>query len=1242
MTTNPNGSGFFMSGPAGSSSGSSTTDLHVTSGVVTDENLVLTLSNQSTVSISLAAVFTSGALTGVSYNPSTDTLTINQGANSFSTTLPIDDQVSTASITYDVATSSLILVESNGSTFSVPFPTIIEDIYDNDGNQLTVTTHNGRTRVTLPDFITQQGLEDGLATKQDTLTDYTPDVWNAKQDALGDYTPSVWNAKQDQITRVDAETVNIPGVGNFSGGTGTGDENAIEGIKTSDGNTLPIDGNKDVTLPNFITQSEVEEFAKTSATTTGVPIGKLPHVNTVTTANPSHTQLPTEAAVVDALETLDDQIDVKLDNKQEKIDGMFFVSTAAQRALDPPAGEFGLYSDYNGTPVLEHTQPMNARGIRGVGNGFAVPGSSEGEILYDDWEVVSSGGSGNVSIEAYSSVKEYSLGDIVYTLNSGVAHVYVYINSAASTGMDPETPVNNTHWDAMGVDEIVATQSGTNVEIHLARADALLTNPNAGMAVAIENENVGHSDLLNWEASNGVLVLNVDGLVDALANVSGVTRWDDSAAWEAQTAITLDINDYISTSDSYNATQADTDLAAAGYTDGDKFFIISRDTEYQVISTGGNLALQFILTNRDSLAVLDGGQSVLDDISNNTTAITSNDVDIEALTEHNHEQDARIAALEHRDFTTTISSFDADATLSSFFTSGTVTNKGISGSNLYEAWTITREGHELVGYFQFTDTERDSFRNEFSLIQGSNSSIYIPANPDAPHTIGIKAFPAADFNDLSSSTQVILGQISSMRFNGTRGSETSFEVRWELLNYSDAIDTGLGTVDSGEIYGAAGDKRYAFLATTIYTTPAWEFREATVSRTEIVTGGSITVNTTSVTNPIFLDNNDADGIHFEIDGSNIKANLNHLPGAAYNSTFSYRTGDEVTFNGTVYISLTNQSNVPPIDGGDDNNVFHGVGTVPDNGFAWRIAKAGIVVGTFDPDAAEGTVAETDLITAESIHFNADQFILTTDLTNGNENVTINPAILGEGGGGSTIRVDSVTVDNPNFVDNAISTTTARGVAFGADAQGNIIAQVDVTGLSGMGESALSGNTAGGLVKVNAAQDGFDDAVAGTDYQAPLTAGTDYQTPLTAGTDYQTPLTAGTDYQIPIVDGSLPISRTANLQTMLDGKENAITYSPNAPSSPSVGDLWIDTGDGSQFRYASGDASSNHWIQVAGQGENSTSAIASQIGDFTLTANGSGSSQTLDFQTGGVVVARLTKTGQWTTLNEQTDNDGTAL
>jgi hypothetical protein len=38
---------------------------------------------------------------------------------------------------------------------------------------------------------------------------------------------------------------------------------------------------------------------------------------------------------------------------------------------------------------------------------------------------------------------------------------------------------------------------------------------------------------------------------------------------------------------------------------------------------------------------------------------------------------------------------------------------------------------------------------------------------------------------------------------------------------------------------------------------------------------------------------------------------------------------------------------------------------------------------------------------------------------------------------------------------------------------------------------------------------LQNAVAGTDYQTPLTAGVDYQTPLTPGVNYQVPITAGT-------------------------------------------------------------------------------------------------------------------------------------
>ena len=1036
---------------------------------------------------------------------------------------------------------------------------------------------------------------------------------------------------------------------------------------------------------------------------------------------------------------------------QQQIDGVFLASTAAQRALDPPAGELAFYANVDGVPTLEQTQPLLVRGIVGRGDPtYEFNDDNETQLWFEVEFSGSGGGGSNIAAfdtdTPYSSGENFTFNNKLYKINGNVADNTTF--DTAADAVAASTQLLDGDIGGGGVANIAAFVAG---EPYTDGENFILGNK----LYAVNGASAGFAN----EAaaiSNSTLLLDGD-------TGDGIPTFVNTAAWEAQEHITLDIEFYISTNANYDATTSNTDLAAQGYSDGDEFFIVSRDTTYQVISTAGNLALQFILTNRDSLAVLDGGQSVLDDIANNTAAI-------EANTQHNHEQDARISALENQDFTTTISSFTESTTLSNLFTSGTIINKGNAGNNLYQAWTVTREGHELIGYLQLTDTERDTFRSEFSLTQGVDSNIYIPANPDAPHTIGIKAFPAADFNDLSSSTQVMLGQISSMRFGGNVGSETMFEMRWELINYSDDIDTGLGTVDSGEIYGAAGDKRYAFLAPTIYTAPAWEFREATVSRTEVITGSAITINTTVVDPAVFVDNNDADGIHWEVDPDTnaISANLNHLPGAAYNQNFTYRAGDEVTFNSTIYLATTTISgNHPPIDGGSSNNVFHGVGAIPNgmagtgNGqFAWRIAKAGVVVGTFNST----TNVSTDLITAESLHFDEDQFVLTTDLTNGNENIAINPNVLGGsvavaedfiqesaniaafnftgnvnvstttsgsntiaqvniygnpstiigsdaaytdsgalfgdltygytaglnapysislgghnqpnettvyqisgtlngetitflvmggefthngdtntvsaelfarsvisdykgtdvtsgtitapsvqftlgatgavtfeegtpsanhravtfdvdpdtnkvtgevdvsglggGGGGSTIRVDSVEVTDPNFIDNAISTDTARGVAFGADALGNIIGQVDVTGLSGMGESGLADNTVGSLVKVNATQDGFDDAVAGTDYQGPLVAGTDYQTPLVAGTDYQVPLTGAIINTLApqVPEDTWTTAQVNGLDETLTAKEPAFTRSISAPTSPEANDVWYDLNTGTTYTY----------------------------------------------------------------------------
>lgn len=79
----------------------------------------------------------------------------------------------------------------------------------------------------------------------------------------------------------------------------------------------------------------------------------------------------------------------------------------------------------------------------------------------------------------------------------------------------------------------------------------------------------------------------------------------------------------------------------------------------------------------------------------------------------------------------------------------------------------------------------------------------------------------------------------------------------------------------------------------------------------------------------------------------------------------------------------------------------------------------------------------------------------------------------------------------------------------------------------------------GLLKCTSAGT-IEAAVAGTDYQTPLTAGEDYQTPLTPDVDYQTPLTPGTDYETPL---------------NADQKRK-ITVSSEDPTGGNDGDIWL--------------------------------------------------------------------------------------
>ena len=86
---NPNAPGFFKeAGSSGSSTGSSGTDVHVTSGAISGQNLVLSLSDATTVTIPLSSVFSDNRIESAAYNSTSNTLTITQGGRSVTVTIP--------------------------------------------------------------------------------------------------------------------------------------------------------------------------------------------------------------------------------------------------------------------------------------------------------------------------------------------------------------------------------------------------------------------------------------------------------------------------------------------------------------------------------------------------------------------------------------------------------------------------------------------------------------------------------------------------------------------------------------------------------------------------------------------------------------------------------------------------------------------------------------------------------------------------------------------------------------------------------------------------------------------------------------------------------------------------------------------------------------------------------------------------------------------------------------------------
>ena len=115
-------------------------------------------------------------------------------------------------------------------------------------------------------------------------------------------------------------------------------------------------------------------------------------------------------------------------------------------------------------------------------------------------------------------------------------------------------------------------------------------------------------------------------------------------------------------------------------------------------------------------------------------------------------------------------------------------------------------------------------------------------------------------------------------------------------------------------------------------------------------------------------------------------------------------------------------------------------------------------------------------------------------------ITASGILKGDGNGGVSAAVSGTDYQSPLVADTDYQTPLTFDDSPTANSSNPVKSGGVYTALSNKQGTI----TANGILKGNGSGT-ISAAVAGTDYQAPLTAGTDYQTPLVAGTDYQTPL-----------------------------------------------------------------------------------------------------------------------------------------
>ena len=161
------------------------------------------------------------------------------------------------------------------------------------------------------------------------------------------------------------------------------------------------------------------------------------------------------------------------------------------------------------------------------------------------------------------------------------------------------------------------------------------------------------------------------------------------------------------------------------------------------------------------------------------------------------------SGLEHN-----ITLFTEDTDLNTLFADANIydDNHGASTFDPTRGWTIDPHGDgtaTAVAYLQLDATEEALLYTTFGLVQSSQHlSNYLPADPSDPYTIGVSAYAAAVFSDISPDTQIMIWRIHDVeKITGVGSIPTHFKLRFVCINLSSVIDTALTTAQTATFNG---------------------------------------------------------------------------------------------------------------------------------------------------------------------------------------------------------------------------------------------------------------------------------------------------------------------------------------------------------------------------------------------------------------------------------------------------------